>query len=236
MEVLAIVPGRMGSKGVPKKNLLELGGKALLEIAVESALSSKLVTRVIVSTESEELARVGKEAGAQVPFIRPAELANDTASTWSVVQHALRELKELERYICDVTVILQPTTPFRTGAHIDAVISKLQEQGGAAALTVREVDYSPYWMFQLKEGGHIDKLFDEGFKITRRQDAPVVYQPNGAVYAVRSDQIEQPSFPWDDALGVPVSVEESLNIDHLWQYEFAKVIWEKNRNHEESST
>ena len=227
MEVLAIVPARLGSKGIPKKNLLELGRKTLLQLAVESGLASERVTRVIVNTESELLASKGIEYGAESPFLRPAELASDTALTWSVMRHAVEELEKREGYKPDVAVILQPTTPFRTGAHIDAVVKELENPEVQSALSVREVDYSPYSMLTMGADGKMERLISAGVFITRRQDAPKVWQPNGAVYAFRSHLVKEDKFPFVGAVGVPVSLDESINIDHLWQYEFAKMMWEK---------
>ena len=141
--ILGVVPARAGSKGIPRKNLLTLGGKTLLELAIESARESRLLTRTIISTEDEELAEVARASGAEVPFLRPAELASDTASVWSATRHAVSYLAEREGWEADAAVILQPTTPFRRGEHIDATIQVLLDTGAESAMTVREVEYPP---------------------------------------------------------------------------------------------
>lgn len=225
-QILGIVPARAGSKGIPLKNLLTLGGKTLLELAVLSSLASKLITRTIVSTESERLAEVGRAAGADIPFMRPDELASDTASTWSVVKHAVNTLDD-QGFRADLVVVLQPTTPFRTGAHIDEVIQAVLDSDALTALSTREVDYPPQWMFRVDDHKRIHKLID-GPPLTRRQDAIPIYQPSGLVYAARREALmRDPVMPGPDTLAVAVSQEDAVNIDAMWQYRLAEYMWEE---------
>jgi len=225
--ILGVIAARGGSKGIPRKNLLTLGGKTLLELAIESAGESRLLTRTIVSTEDDELADVARSTGAEVPFMRPFELASDTASTWSVMRHAVSWLAESEGWQTDVLVVLQPTTPFRRGEHIDKTIRVLLDTGAEFAMTVREVDYPPHWMLRMDGDGCLSRLLDDGRTYARRQDAPKFHQPNGLVYVVRRDVLmKDPVFPCSDARGVLMSYEDSINIDEWWQYRLAQLIWE----------
>ena len=226
--ILGVVPARAGSKGIPRKNLLTLGGKTLLELAIESARESRLLTRTIVSTEDEELAEVARECGAEVPFLRPSELASDTASVWSAMRHAVAYLAEREGWKADTAVILQPTTPFRRGEHIDATVQVLLDTGAESAMTVREVDYPPHWMLRMDNEGRLSRLIDDSHDYSRRQDTPKVYQPAGMVYAVRNGVLGRANmYSTEYARGVPVSFEDSVNIDEWWQYRLAQLLWKE---------
>jgi len=231
--ILGVIPARAGSKGLPRKNFLPLGGKSLLEIAIGSAGESKMLSRFIVSTEDDELRRIAVDAGAAAPFIRPAELATDEASTWDVMRHAVDWLAEHENWQTDVLVILQPTVPFRRGAHIDATIKRLLESDAPAAITVREVDYPPHWMLEEGEGGKLERLVDDGKTYSRRQDTPPAFQPSGAVYAIRREILDNdPPLPNPGMLGVRMAFEDSINIDQEWQYHLARQLWARNEDQE----
>jgi N-acylneuraminate cytidylyltransferase/CMP-N,N'-diacetyllegionaminic acid synthase len=232
MNILGVIPARGGSKGIPRKNLLTLGTKTLLELAIDSARESLQLTRTIVTTEDPELAEVARSAGAEVPFQRPGKLSTDTASTWSVMQHAVTWLEETEGYHTDILAVLQPTTPFRRGSHIDQTIDAVLEEGIETAITVRETDYPPHWMLTQAEDGSLSRLIDGSAMYTRRQDTPRVMQPNGLVYAVRRRVLEKiPVAVWGHkSRGVVMSFEDSINIDHIWQYRLAQLIWKEPRS------
>ena len=225
-EVLAVVPARGGSKGVPRKNLLRLGGKTLLWHAVRSAVQSSFVTRTICSTEDQELADEAEAAGAEVPFRRPLELASDTAGTWATVRHTVEWLAA-ERWSPDYVVLLQPTTPFRKACHIDDLVRLVIDRQVSSGLTIRPADYPPHWMFWRESDGHLTRLFSEGEAIKRRQDAPVAWQPNGLVYVVELDLVTADlSLPLPDTVGLPMEWEDSINIDNFWQYQHAELLWD----------
>jgi len=223
--VLAVIPARAGSKGVPGKNLLRLGGATLVWHAVQSAVQSRYVTRTVFSTEDETLAAEGMAAGAEVPFRRPMELASDTAGSWEVVCHAVDTLEQ-QGWSPDYVVLLQPTTPFRTAQHVDALLTLVFDAGTSSGLTIRPADYPPHWMFWRDSDHLLRRLFADGAGIKRRQDAPVAWQPNGLVYVVRRELLTPSlSLPLADTVGLPMGWRESVNIDHAWQYELAKVLW-----------
>lgn len=227
--VLGVIPARGGSKGLPRKNLLTLGGKTLLELAVASARRSRLITKLIVSTEDDELRAAAERAGAELPFRRPAELATDTASTWDVLRHAVGWLDAHEAWHADIVVLLQPTTPFRRPEHIDGVVDLLVDSSADSAMTIREVDYPPYWMVRLAPDGRLSSVIEGGHRYLRRQDTPPVYQPAGSVYALRRETLMtlQTLLPTPETRGFIVDAEDSVNIDEWRHFELARAIWER---------
>ena len=183
--VLAVVTARGGSKGLPGKNLRELGGKPLIAWTIEAGLQSRRIDRLILSTDDEEIAEVGRRFGADVPFIRPAELATDTSHHPEVMIHAAQFVAEDAAVDYDVILLLQPTVPFRTGAHIDQSIELFLRSGAESLIALKTQDYPPWWMFQL-EGERIRPAFEwkPGVNVfnMERQEFPAVYRPNGAIY------------------------------------------------------
>ncbi len=162
MEVLALIPARSGSKSIKDKNIRIVGGKPMLVHSVEHALASKLVTRVILSTDSEEYARIGREAGAEVPFLRPAEFAADDSLDIDVFEHALKWLKEKEGYEPDIVVHLRPTFPTRNPADIDKMVTLLLDHPEADCVrSVAEAKDTPFKMWFIDKGDPEDGDFDE---------------------------------------------------------------------------
>ncbi|MCR4720697.1 MAG: acylneuraminate cytidylyltransferase family protein [Lachnospiraceae bacterium] len=161
MEVLALIPARSGSKSIKDKNIRIVGGKPMLVHSVEHALASKLVTRVILSTDSEEYARIGREAGAEVPFIRPAEFAADDSLDIDVFEHALKWLKEKEGYEPDIVVHLRPTFPTRNPADIDKMVTLLLDHPEADCVrSVAEAKDTPFKMWFIDRGDPDDGDFE----------------------------------------------------------------------------
>ena len=175
MNILGIILARGGSKEIPRKNLLKIGGKTLVELAIQSANESKYLSRTIFSTDDDEIFDVAIKAGAYAPFKRPAKFARDNSSSFSVVKHAVGWLETNEKWITDIVVILQPTTPFRRGSHIDAAIEILLKQDADAVITVKKPDYPPHWMVELDVNHKLTNLIEGGNKFLRRQETPEVY-------------------------------------------------------------
>jgi len=226
--VFGVIPARGGSKGLPGKNLRVLGKLSLIGHAVASARESARLTRFIVSTDSPALAEEARRHGAEVPFQRPAELANDQAGMVPVLQHAVRWLEATgERP--DLVVTLQPTSPFRTGDDIDRTIAKVVDTGSDSAQTVTEAGYHPFFMKTL-EGDRTVALFADGHKYVRRQDAPPVYQPSGAVYVTRRDVLmNEGRVLGADNRGIVQEFEAAVNIDTEWDFLLAELILAKGR-------
>lgn len=171
--MLALVPARGGSKGVPGKNIRPLAGKPLISYTINAALRSEYQLRVVVSTDDVRIAEVSRAAGAEVPFLRPQELALDETPTLSVVQDALHWLKEHEAYEPEIVVLLQPTSPLRTAQHIDEGIRLLLETGADSVISVCEAEHSPYWMWRVDSEGRVTRFMEEGSEYLSRQKLPL---------------------------------------------------------------
>lgn len=176
-KVLAVIPARGGSKGVPFKNIKEVGGKPLIAWVIEAAKKSFYIDRLILSSDDDQIIEKTLEWGCEVPFRRPAELAGDSSSTIDAILHAVESIPGY-----DIVVVLQPTSPLVEAFDIDACIKKMVVSSAKSCVSMTEPGKSPYWMFTLDAGGFIAPLMDEGFLNKRRQDLPAVFIPNGAVY------------------------------------------------------
>jgi CMP-N,N'-diacetyllegionaminic acid synthase len=224
-----VIPARGGSKGLPGKNLRKLGALSLIGQAIASAREAALLARFIVSTDSPEIAEEARRHGAEVPFLRPAEFATDQAGMLPVLQHAVRWLESSAGVRPDLIVTLQPTSPFRTGALIDEIIRKVMEAGSDSAQALSEACYHPYFMKTL-DGDRTVALFPEGHTYVRRQDAPPVYQPSGAVYVTRyATLMERGHILGEDNRGVVQGFEASVNIDTEWDFLLAELLLREGR-------
>lgn len=174
---LAIITARGGSKGLPGKNVMPLGGRPLIAWTIAAARESEVFSRMIVSTDDEEIAAAAREAGAEVPFVRPAHLASDTASSGDVVAHVLEACPEAQTF-----ALLQPTSPFRTADHLRAAAARFAEAGVRAVVGVAGAK-PPSWTFAIDADGAMVPAID-GPAATRRQDAGALVQPNGSMYFV----------------------------------------------------
>ena len=185
MKTLALIPARGGSKGIPRKNVLPIAGKPLITWTIEAALRSRLLHSVVVSTDDAEIAEVARQAGAQVPFMRPSDLAQDHTPGIDPVLHALSHLPEF-----DAVLLLQPTSPLRQTADIDGCLRMAQERALASIVSVSEPDAHPCWTYKLAADGTLTPLI-EGTTATRRQDLPAVYAVNGALYFAQTSWLQQ---------------------------------------------
>jgi len=226
--ILGIILARENSKGIKNKNLLKIKGKTLIEIAINNAIKSKTLSRVVFSSDSEKLIRIAKKK-IQVQFKRPKKLAKDKSSTYDVVKHAVNWLRRNENWKTDIVVILPPTSPFRRASHIDKVVNLLIRSNSDAAMTVTDPSYPPHWMFK-KIRKKYKFLLPEGRKIQRRQDAPRVYQPAGMVYAIKSKFLLKMKgiLPQGKTIGFFIEKDIAINIDKPLDYTLAKILSEKN--------
>jgi CMP-N,N'-diacetyllegionaminic acid synthase len=191
VSVLALIPARGGSRGVPRKNVREIAGRPVIAWTIEDAAGSARVQRTIVTTDDEEIAEVARLHGAEVPFLRPAALAQDDTPDRPVYDHALAWLSEHEGYVPDVVVWLRPTTPLREPDDIGRALDILEQSGAACVRSVCLAEYHPYWMSTLEEGRLVPfvRLEDED-RFLRRQLLPPVYRLNGVVDAVRCERVD----------------------------------------------
>lgn len=209
LSVLAVIPARGGSKGLPGKNIRHAGGRPLLAWTAEAALASKHVDRVVLSSDDEDIMRAARECGCEVPFRRPAELASDTAASIDVVLHALDKIPGY-----DVVVLLQPTSPLRTAGDVDDACARMMAASAPSCVSVCRVEHSPYWMYRLDAGGTLRPLLEPA--PTRRQDLPTVYRLNGALYVARVEWLRTArQFVSAGTVAHVMPVERSLDIDTL---------------------
>ena len=207
--VLALIPARGGSKGLPGKNIRPLAGKPLLAWTVEAALQAAAPDRVVLSSDDEAIMAAARDCGCEVPFRRPAALATDTASSLDVVLHALDELPGF-----DVLLLLQPTSPLRTAADIDAACALFERQGALSCVSVSPVAQSPYWMYTLDAQQGLSPLLPLPEGITRRQDLPPVVALNGAIYLADIPWLKRTrSFVGEGSVAYTMPRERSLDID-----------------------
>lgn len=213
--VLGIVTARGGSKGIPRKNLVLLAGKPLLQYTAEAAIAAKTLSRVILSTDDPEIAQVGRRCGLDVPFMRPKELAQDDTPTLPVLQHAVCFLEE-QGECYDAICLLQPTNPLRKPEHIDACVQLLFEKGVDAVVTVLPVphEYNPHWVYFMHEDGTLYLSTGEKEPLPRRQLLPPAFHREGSVYVTRRDVLmKQNSLYGEKLLGYVLNPEECVNID-----------------------
>ena len=225
LAVLAVVPARAGSKGVPGKNELLLAGKTLVARAADAARASGVVDRCVLSTDSERIAELGREAGLEVPFLRPAELARDDSPMQPVIEHALHEV-EREGFRPDAVLVLQPTAPLRTGKHIAAAVRLLDESGADSVVSVVEIPkhLSPHYAMRIS-GERLEPFLPEGAAITRRQDVEPAFTREGTVYAVRRDVlVDRHDLYGSDCRPLVVPAAESVNIDSPEDWAAAEAI------------
>jgi CMP-N-acetylneuraminic acid synthetase len=239
-----VIPARGGSKGIPRKNLALLAGRPLLAYTADAARGSRRLSRVVISTEDEEIAGIARQLGIDVPFLRPAHLAADETPMLDVLTDLVASLERIERYRPDVLVLLQPTSPFRRASHIDAAVDLLTSTGADSVVTVVPIphQFTPSSLMKLEgdrlvpwtegppEGGHYDRSGDRsgvvsGFSRTplRRQDKPLLFARNGpAVVAVQTRIVtEQHTLYGPDTRGLVMTRAESFDIDDGFDLEMA---------------
>jgi CMP-N-acetylneuraminic acid synthetase len=189
--VLAIVPARGGSKGVPGKNVRKLAGRTLLDYAALAARDSGVIDRIVLSTDSDEIADAGRRAGMEVPFMRPAALAQDDTPMLPVIQHAIETLAA-DGWTTDVIVLLQPTSPLRRPSHVRDAVNMLHDSKADSVVTVIELPrhLSPDYVMRIDDGV-LRPFLDDGARVTRRQDARPAYSREGTVYACWRATVER---------------------------------------------
>ena len=229
--VLAIIPARGGSKGIKRKNLVPLAGKPLVAHSVQHALEAKLVNRVIVSTEDAEIAEAARAAGAEVPFLRPDELAGDLVLDLPVFEHALHWLEREQGYRPDIVVHLRPTAPYRKPGWIDAAIELLNANAGADSVrSVSLVDQHPWRVFKIGEDGFLDPLMKAEHPqpyLLRRQDLPPLYYYNCVIDVTRRSTIlDHHSMTGARMLPYVMNANDVLDIDTPRDLAFARFVLE----------
>jgi len=223
---LAIIPARGGSKGLPGKNIKNLCGKPLIAWTIEKALKSKYLDEVIVSTDSEEIAKVAKQYGANVPFLRPAELATDTATTFSVIEHTVSFYKEKLNKEFDYIVLLEPTSPLREDDDIDLAIEKLLNSNAKSIVGISKTEsQNPAFLVLLDENGFLRGYEDKNMKVLRRQDIKEVYFFEGSIYISKTDALlSKKTFYHNKTIGYITPKWKSLEIDDIYDFIMVEAI------------
>ncbi len=227
MKILVIIPARGGSKGIPHKNIKPFNGKPLIYYTIDCARAICGDADICVSTDDDEIIQVVEDYGLKVPFKRPAELATDTAGTYEVLLHALNYYEQQGRYY-DVVMLLQNTSPFRTAEHVKEAI-KLYSTDVDMVVSVKECPANPYYcVFEEDANGFLHVCKGDG-NIFRRQDAPKVYEYNGAIYIMNAETLKtthmhkmqkRVKFVMDDA--------SSFDLDTMWDWQMAEMMAKKN--------
>jgi len=219
LKTLALIPARGGSKGIPRKNIRRLAGKPLIAWSIQAALACPCIHSVVVTTEDEEIAQLSRTWGAQVPFMRPKELAQDDSPGMDPILHALDQLPDF-----DAVLILQPTSPLRTSADINSFMEFAVAQNASCAVSVCEPANSPYWMFRMENEYRLTKLLDND-DITRRQNLPPVYALNGALYFAKCSWLRQTrTFIHKETIGFTMPAERSIDIDTALDWNLAELL------------
>jgi CMP-N,N'-diacetyllegionaminic acid synthase len=224
--VIAIIPARGGSKRLPCKNILNLDGKPLIAWTIEAALGCSFIDEVVVTTDDYEIAHISKKCGADVPFFRPADLANDTASTFDVIKHTIDFYHfELGKDF-DFVILLQPTSPLRTKKNISEAINLCIQKRASAIISVCEVDHSPLWMNVLPSDHSMENFIREDVKNKRSQEFPQNYRLNGAIYICKVTNLleEKSLFISKNIFAYIMDKESSVDIDDVFDFKLAQFL------------
>ncbi len=219
MKILALIPARGGSKGIPRKNIKPLAGKPLIAWTISEALKSRYLDEVVVSTEDAEIAEVARQWGASLPFMRPKELAQDDTPGAMPAIHALQALPGY-----DVVLLLQPTSPLRTTADIDAFVGKALAEKPRSMTSVYPTPKNPYWMYTLGGASRLQPIMG-GQTMHRRQDMPAIYAANGALYWAEKAWLNaNNTFVTSETVGYIMPAERSIDLDSQVDWQLAELL------------
>lgn len=226
--VVALIPARGGSKRLSNKNLLPLAGKPLIAWTIDAALKCSLIDEVVVSTDSLDIKQIAIDFGACVPFIRPALLASNAASTDDVIMHAI---DALELSPSDTLVVLQPTSPLRDGEDISNALLTLLNRNVQGVVSVCECEHSPLWSNTLPESKLMGEFIIPDLATKRSQDLPVYYRLNGAIYAYNVSFLKKYKCRYysNEIIATVMPVNKSVDIDNEIDFKFAEFLVEQSK-------
>lgn len=231
MKILFVVTARGGSKGVPRKNIREIGGLPLIAYKIIAARKCKYDNRIIVSTDDDEIAKVALKYGAEVPFMRPAELATDSASSMDVMEHAINWIEENDSSKYDYICMLEPSSPFASYEDFERAFDKLIESDADTLLGMKKVEVNSVFIHSLDEQGKLSKFYDaiKGLKSVRRQDQKDEYTMNGCMYIAKWDYFtEKRQFHSLNSIPYIMDDEHSIEIDTISNYLYANWLVDNN--------
>lgn len=211
--ILALIPARGGSKGIKNKNIIDLNGHPLVSYSIKASQGSKYIDDIVVSTDSEKIAKISREYGANVPFMRPAELATDQARTVDAVSHAIKSLDAAGNHF-DIMVLLQCTQPLTTATDIDQAIETFFEKGMRGLVSVSPVEEHPLLMRRMDKEGTLESLLGEN-STCRRQDMKIYYKVNGCIYINQISELSSDTSFNDNPVGFVMDVSHSIDIHEM---------------------
>lgn len=220
--MIAIIPARGGSKGLPGKNIRPLNGKPLISYTVETALQAKHIDRVIISTDDEEIAKVAVMYGAELPFMRPTELASDTAMAIDNYIYTVNRLEKESGKTIDSIVVLQPTSPLRIAEDIDGAVELFLKKNADSVISYTQEAHPVSWHKYLDNEGRFVNLFNDN--IANRQENRVSYYPNGAVYVFKTKLIRERKYYTDKSYAYVMPRNRSIDIDFMEDFEYAEFL------------
>ena len=224
-KIIGLVTARGGSKSIPRKNITLLAGKPLIAWTIEAALQSRGLSRVVVSTDDQEIAEVSKKWGAEVPFMRPTELAQDDSPHVPVLIHAVEWLEEVEGATVDYLMLLQPTSPLRSAKDIDLAIELALDKNADSVISVCEAPVHPYFTRRITSDGRLQKFVQKPDGYLRRQVLPPAYAWNGAIFLIRRDiLIEKQTREPERTYAYVMPPERSLDVDTPWELYLADLV------------
>jgi len=222
-EIIAIVPARGGSKGIPQKNIRLLAGRPLIEYTIIAAKKSKFLNRIVVSTDDGDIATVAKENDVEV-IIRPSALAKDESPIIETITHSMMTLKEKKGILPDIVVLLQPTSPLRNTDDIDGAIQQFLTGKFDSLISVCETEHTPYWSFTISDQ-KLKPLFNKKLSTARRQDLPKTYRPNGAIYISTPLSLKKhPTFMTKNTIPYIMPHSRSIDIDVPFDFLLAEFL------------
>ena len=223
--MIAIIPARGGSKGLPGKNIKMLNGKPMIAYAIEAALASTYISEVIVSTDDDEIYRAALQYGAKDTFLRPSELAGDNSLAIDNYIYTLERLHSEYNYNIDDFVILQPTSPLRTVEDIDGAIALFKAKNADSVISYCEELHPISWHKYLNDDGRLENIFPD--EIKNRQDVRTSYYPNGAIFVFTYALIKSGKYYSENTFPYFMSRKQSVDIDTLDDFEYAQFLMEK---------
>lgn len=221
--MIAIIPARGGSKGLPGKNIKLLNGKPLIAYTIEAALNTKKISRVIVSTDDTEIAEIAKKYGAEIPFMRPDFLADDQAKSIDVYNYTVERLEREEHIEIDGIIVLQPTSPLRTSQHIDEAIELFYIKNADSVISYCQEEHPIFWHKYINEDGKFEEIFSGDFQKNRQEMRPTYY-PNGAIYILSKNILGTGNYYNDASYAFMMDKKFSIDIDTLEDFRFCEFL------------
>ncbi|MXS72240.1 acylneuraminate cytidylyltransferase family protein [Flavobacteriaceae bacterium W22] len=222
--MIAIIPARGGSKGLPGKNIKLLNGKPLIAYTIEAAKQSKSITRIIVSTDDQNIADAALEYGAEIPFLRPSHLATDDALAIDVLKYTIERLKEEQNSI-EEFIVLQPTSPLRTPLNIDEAVNLFRGKNADSVISYCKEHHPIRWHKYITEEGKFENIFDD--TLQNRQMEKPTYFPNGAIYIYKTEIINTGKYYTENSFAYIMERESSIDIDDIQDFEYAEFLLKK---------